>query len=110
MKNRKKKMDCHKALGRGRGALIVGGFFSMIGVFMLVAEYVQNGVSLMVVGVPMMIYGEVVYATRCICPHCGKRFAASYHMIAVVPKICPNCRQVVDVVADEEELPKEVEA
>lgn len=106
----KKKMDCRKALSRGRGAFIAGGVFAIIGVFMLVAEFVQRGVSFMVVGVPMMIYGAVVYATRCVCPHCGKRFAEGYRMIAVVPEICPNCRrEVYESDADDMLLPEEEE-
>ena len=102
---KKKKMDCYTALSRGRGAFIAGGIFMIIGVFMMVAGFTQRGVAFLIVGLPMMIYGGVVYATRCVCPHCGKRFAEGYRMIAAVPEICPNCRRAVDESAPVEELP-----
>ena len=104
-----KKLDCHQALSRGRGAFIVGGIFALIGGFMLVADFTQRGVAAMIVGVPMMIYGGVVYATGCVCPHCGKRFAEGYRMIAAVPEICPHCRREVDEPMSVEELPEETD-
>ena len=106
---RMKKLDCHQALSRGRGAFIAGGLFAIIGAFMLVAGFTQRGITFMVVGIPMMIYGGVVYATCCVCPHCGKRFAEGYRMIASVPEICPHCRREVDESVPVEELPEEAD-
>lgn len=108
-KTGKKGMDCYAALSRGRGAFIAGGLFVIIGVFMMVAGFTQRGVAFLIVGLPMMIYGGVVYATRCVCPHCGKRFAEGYRMIAAVPEICPHCRREVNESEAVEELPEETD-
>lgn len=95
-------VDCRTALHRGRGAFIVGGIFIIFGVMDLVIQFVQQGTAMMIVGIPMMIYGAAIYAKRCVCPHCGKRFASGVRMIAEVPEICPNCHEAVDSPALEE--------
>ena len=76
---------------------------------MLAAGFNQRGLTFMIVGIPMMIYGGVVYATNCVCPHCGKRFSEGYRMIAAVPEICPHCRREVDEPLSVEELPEEAD-
>lgn len=104
----KQKMDCHRALHNGRGAFIAGGLFALVGAFLLVADFPQKGGVVLAVGAALMVIGTVIYTRCCVCPHCGKRFAEGFRMIAEVPAICPNCsRKVPGAVS--EHLTKEKE-